>query len=60
MVQKVRQFCKECNQITTQTRSSKIGPWKCLCCDSGKSRTAAEVQKLKARAQSKPRLNIKF
>lgn len=60
MAQKLRQFCKECNQITTQTKSTKDTPWVCLCCEAGKLRSPLEVARLKAKAKAKPRLNIKF
>lgn len=60
MVQKTRQFCAECNQLTTQVRNSASAPWKCLCCESAKLRSPAEAARLKAKAAKKPRLNLKF
>jgi hypothetical protein len=60
MPQKVRQFCQHCNQVTTQVKKSKDDPWTCLCCESGKSRSAAEVEKLREKVKGRGGVNLKF
>lgn len=60
MADKVRQFCIECNQVTTQVRASSKEDWKCLCCESGKNRSSEELTALKEKAHKQKRLNITF
>ena len=60
MPKKIRQHCAECRQVTTQVQKKKDGPWTCLCCESQKGKSTAEVAEIKERAKSKPRLNVGF
>ncbi len=60
MGDKVRQFCIECNQVTTQVRDSSKEAWQCLCCESGKRRSSEELASLKEKAHKQKRLNIAF
>lgn len=57
---KKREFCKACNQITTQVRDVETKAWKCLCCESAKYRTAQKTQEIKQKNTTKKRLNITF
>ena len=60
MAQKQRQFCKACNQITTQVKASAATDWQCLCCESAKFRTQNRTTTIKKKGAKKPRLNLNF
>ena len=57
---RVRQFCKACNQITTQERESGDKDWKCVCCESAKFRSRGQTEAIKKKNAAKPRLNTTF
>jgi hypothetical protein len=57
---KVRQYCKVCEQVTTQTKSGKGAEWVCVCCESAKFRSQQATDEIKSKNKKKPRLNITF
>lgn len=57
---KVRQFCKLCNQITTQTRANASQAWTCLCCESAKYRASLKSKQTQKGNLGKRKLNLNF
>lgn len=59
-MKRARSYCPRCEQVTTQTQDGASGPWKCLCCESARLRSAEATKKIKQRGRAKDRLNVSF
>lgn len=60
MATKVRQYCKACDQLTTQVKEAGNKEWKCLCCESAQFRRQQGIGTSKKVSVGKRRLNLKF
>lgn len=46
MDKKAQQYCTFCKQVTTQVYDSASTGWKCLCCESAKTRSLEATKQI--------------